>query len=177
MDDFSQTFRRFLHLDRKRQADALTPRELRLWMHFKRLLSEEFNPGSLESADQRESVRVPARVAASFGDVGELRDGLMTNMSRGGVFVATDQPLAIGSRFELCIRMDDTGEEFDVPVEVVSNNARPDRAVFRPGMGVRFCDVAPEVRARLDALYERTLLEVGEERASTCAERDTAAAG
>jgi uncharacterized protein (TIGR02266 family) len=163
VDDFSLAFRRFLHLDRKRKAGPLTPGELRRWLKLKRILNQEFTPArNFDGLDSRESVRVPARVGVSFRDLGELRECLMTNVSRGGVFIVTDDALDIGTRFELRILLEKTGESLDVPVEVVSQNARPDRATFERGMGVRFCEMKPQAREKLDELYELVLAQAGE---------------
>lgn len=163
MDDFSQQFRRFVFLDRKRAAGGLTPAELRRWMELKRRLNQEFASGGDPShAHKRESVRVPARVGVSFRSTGELQECVMTNLSRGGLFIATDSPLEIGARFELRIEMEKTGETVEVPVEVVSQNARPDRGTFESGMGVQFREMAPAAKAKLDQIYETTLRQAGE---------------
>jgi len=158
VDDFNLQFRRFLHLDRKRRGGGLTPGELRRWMKLKSILNQEFSPASdSDGLARRESVRVAARVGVSFRDLGQLRECLMTNVSRGGLFIATDNALDIGTSFELCIELEKTGEVMEVPVEVVSQNARPDRGTFELGMGVRFREMNPEVRSKLDELYELKL--------------------
>ena len=116
MDDFNQQFRRFLHLDRKRKGGGLTPHELRRWLQLKRVLNREFTPGSdPKGIQRRESVRVPARMAVSFRNLGDLRECLMTNLSRGGLFIATDSPLEMGTRFHLRIEMEKTRETIEVP--------------------------------------------------------------
>jgi uncharacterized protein (TIGR02266 family) len=163
VDEFSLHFRRFLYLDRKRTRGPLTPAELRRWLKLKRILNREFTPErNSEGLDSRQSVRVPAQVGVSFRDLGELRECLMSNVSRGGVFIVTDDALDIGTRFELRIQLEKTGESIDVPVEVVSQNARPDRATFEPGMGLRFCEMTPEAREKIDELYELVLAQAGE---------------
>ena len=93
------------------------------------------------------------------------------------MFVATDQLLEIGTRFQLSIRVAETGEQLEVPVEVVSHNARPDRAVFESGMGLRFCEMEPELRARFEALYDRALESFGQERVGAHAGRKAASGG
>jgi uncharacterized protein (TIGR02266 family) len=154
---------------------GLTPRELQRWMLLKRTLNQQFAPGAdAEKVHRRESLRVPARVGVSFRSLGELRECLMTNLSRGGLFVATDSPLEIGTRFELRIEMEKTGEIIEVPVEVVSQNARPDRGTFEPGIGVQFCEMPPAVRAKLDKLYEIVLKQAGERIASDRKAREPA---
>lgn len=158
MSDVTARFREFVQLDRRREAEGLTPEELDRWMLLKRFLNKRFSPGlSEERADQRHSVRVPARLTVSFRDTGELRNSLMTNLSRGGLFVATERPLEIGSSLELRIDVAETDDRIDVKVEVVSLNLSADLSRTRRGMGLRFVDPAPEIQRKLDELYEQQL--------------------
>jgi len=160
MDDVQTRFRQFLFLDRKRGTSGLTPDELRRWMKLKRILNQHFSPNaSYERVDRRESVRVPARLSVEFRDEGELRACLMTNLSRGGLFVETDKPCEIGTRLELVLRVEAGGEDLDVPAEVVSINARPDSAVPQHGMGLRFLEMKPDVAEKVEAWYQRKLQE------------------
>lgn len=160
MDDFNSRFRQFLYLDRKRSGESLSPAELRRWIKLKRILNQEFSPGaSYEHADRRMSVRVPARLGVTFRDPGELRACLMTNLSRGGLFVETDSPAEIGTRLLLVLQIEQSGETLEVPTEVVSINSRPDTAAQPRGMGLRFLEMKPEVAEKVDAFYERKLRE------------------
>ena len=163
MDDFHTQFRQFLYLDRKRAAEGLSPSELRRWLKLKRILNQKFSPNtSYERAERRESVRVPVRLRVSFTNLGELGASLMTNLSRGGVFIATDQPAEIGTRLELRLHIEDTGEEINVPGEVVSQNMGPNFESGQSGMGLRFLEMKPEVARKVEALYERKLKEAAE---------------
>jgi uncharacterized protein (TIGR02266 family) len=153
MSDVVLLFREFARLDRKRRR-GLSPSELQRWMLLKRRLVREFNPDvSDDQADRRASVRVPTRLVVSFGDLGELRRCWMTNLSRGGLFVATDEVLEIGARLVLRIGISQTGDEVEIPVEVASHNLGP-RFESQRGMGMRFLDMTPEVTKKLDDLYE-----------------------
>jgi len=160
MDDLHSRFQQFLYLDRKRAANELSPAELRRWIKLKRILNQQFSPGaSYEHVDRRDSVRVPARLAVTFRDVGELRGCLMTNLSRGGLFVETDSPAELGTRVQLGIQIEESGEKIDVPAEVVSVNARPGSAAQQHGMGLRFLEMKPEVAEKFETFYERKLRE------------------
>jgi uncharacterized protein (TIGR02266 family) len=160
VEDFYAQFRQFVYLDRKRAAEGLSPSELRRWLKLRRILNQEFSPNtSYERAERRESVRVPVRLRVSFTDLGELRESLMTNLSRGGVFIATDRPAEIGTRLELRLHIENTGEEIDVPGEVVAQNLGPQFESGRSGMGLRFLEMKPEVSRKVEALYERKLEE------------------
>lgn len=158
MKDAPGLFRAYMALDRKRCGAGLSPRELQRFIELKRQLSRHFTPGlSDEHADQRESVRVPARLAVSFSSLGRLVESLMTNLSRRGVFVATEHPLEIGTCVELRVQIEDTGELIEVPAEVVSCNPGPRLGNEPPGMGLRFHDAGPEVEQQIDRLYEKLM--------------------
>jgi Tfp pilus assembly protein PilZ len=100
----------------------------------------------------------PDRKRAAEGtDLRELRRSLLTNLSRGGVFITTDRPAEIGTRLELRLQIEDTGEEIDVPAEVVSRNLGPACESGQSGMRLRFLEMKPEEAQKVAALYERKL--------------------
>ena len=157
MRDVGARFREYAQLERKRAGGALSPQELERWSLLKRALNRNFSPGlSEDRADQRTSVRVPTRLKVSFGSHAKLRDSRMTNISRGGLFIATAHPFEIGTRFDLQIHVEETGSVLDVPVQVVCQNVGP-QFEANSGMGVRFLDLNPEQEKRLLDLYEKSL--------------------
>lgn len=158
MQDIGSRFREFAQLDKKRARDGLSPEELQRWTALKRLLEKKFSPGlGGNNAGRRASVRVPTRLAVHFGNVGELQQSLMTNVSRGGVFITTDHLLEMGSRFELRLGIGKRGKELVIPVEVVSHNVGPRLEKRQRGMGLRFLDLDPETKREVDELYEKAL--------------------
>ena len=158
MQDIASRFREFAQLDKKRARDGLSAQELQRWTLLKRLMQKKFSPGLRgDNADRRTSVRVPTQLAVQFGSVGELQQSLMTNLARGGVFIVTDHVVDIGTQFELRLAIGKRGKELVVPVEVVSHDIGPRSETAQGGMGLRFLDLEPEVRAEIDELYEKAL--------------------
>lgn len=156
MKDLPDRFREYVRLDRLRGGAGLSPAELKRWMMLKRQLSQHFSPGLPDAcADQRESVRVPTRLSVSFSTEGELARSLMANLSRRGVFVRTQHLLEIGSRFELCIHVDDPPQDIAIQVEVVSHNVGPSFGSCESGMGLRILEADDDVEKQLEELYER----------------------
>lgn len=154
--DVAMLFREYARLDRMRKT-GLTPTEQHRWSQLKRLLNQHFSPGLPPSrADQRESVRVPARIKVWFASDGALAQSLMTNLSRRGVFVETDHPLEIGSELELRIHVESSQRELVVPAVVVSHGIGPKLGVKR-GMGLRLGDLDPATDAQFTELYERVV--------------------
>lgn len=152
--DVGLLFREYVRLDRLR-ASGLSADELHRWRLLKRRLNQHFSPGLPdERADQRESVRIPARLRVSFSSDGALAQSLMTNLSRRGVFVETEHPLEIGTHLELCIHVERPARDLIVPAQVVSHGIGPDLGV-RHGMGLRLGDLDPEAERQFADLYER----------------------
>jgi branched-chain amino acid aminotransferase len=166
MQDVSSRFREYILLERRRDAEGLTPAELARWTLLKRFLSRRFSPEvSEEQTEERRSVRVPTKLAVAFRDREALRSSLMTNISRGGLFIATERPAEIGTVLELRIDISETGESIDISAEVVSLNVGPDFSKLERGMGLRFRATTEETQRKLDALYERKLKEASIESA------------
>jgi len=156
--DVPAQFREYVRLDRKQRAGGLSTAELERWMRLKRLLGKRFTPDLTdEQADQRASLRVPLRLRVDFRSVESLRGQVMTNISRGGLFIAVENPLAIGTRISLQLHIETTDERLELPVEVVSQNVGPHFEADMRGMGLRFLEMDPAVRERLEALYDESL--------------------
>ena len=161
--DVATRLREFSRLEKKRAERGLTPAELRRWVALKGMLNRSFSPGIGKArANERASVRVPTRLGASFETVGEIRRSLMTNLSRGGVFLRTEDLVDLGTRFELCIHIDESGEDIRVRVEVVSHNVGPGFGTDEHGRGLRFLDMDEATQKQVDELYERSLHQLSE---------------
>ncbi len=155
MADFQLLFREYMHLDRKRTGDGLTPHEYQRWRLLSLELGKRFSKGPPKGgSERRDSVRVPTRLKVSFKSPDAVSQALMTNISRGGLFVNTPFPPEPGTRLELKIRIESTAETLQVPVEVVSSNVGEGFKTGELGMGVRFLPMRDEVRKKLDDFYE-----------------------
>jgi len=149
--DIAGQFREYMHLERKQAADGLSVAELQRWSSLKAVLTSHFPPGlSREKASPRNSVRLNV----SFGTAGEISSSLLTNVSRGGIFVATASPLPIGTRLQLRLRIEDPAYEIEIEGEVVSHDLGAELAA-QPGMGIRFVGLSEDQRKAVDELYQR----------------------
>ncbi len=161
MSDTAANFRVFVFLDRKQAREGLSPSELVRWTALKRELAREFSgDADTQRAHQRSSLRLPTKLRVSFASLGALGQALITNLSRGGVFIATDHLLEIGTRVTLRLHVDQPGKDVEAQAEVVSQNLGP-RGDPKRGIGLRFVDAEPAVRHELDPLYERALEAAG----------------
>ena len=86
-------------------------------------------------------MRVPLDLSVNFESRGEIRKCLMKNLSAGGIFVATESPLPIGTPFNVHIRIEKTGEDVVLPGQVVSVGVSANLAEEQHGMGIRFVNL------------------------------------
>ena len=161
MTNLPAVFREYKRLERIRDEEGLSLDDHERWTALKRILTEHFRPGSGRAiADKQASLRVPARLRVEFGDRGALRECLMTNISRGGVFIATDDPLPIGTSLALRILVGGTGGTLELAGEVVSVNTGADLKTSVNGMGVSFSVSSDADAALVKDLYRKAMTEV-----------------
>ncbi len=90
-----------------RKAGGLSPADLAHWSQLKSTLNRHFQPDVQEKhAKSPASVRVPLALNVCFESRGEVGDCLMTNLSTGGIFIATESPLPIGTPFNVRIQVE-----------------------------------------------------------------------
>ena|SRR5579871_867550 len=93
-------------------------------------------------------------------------DGFITdwavNISRGGIFINTRNPLAVGTTVRLIISLPDTAFPFDLTGRVMRVNEFDNPSNQVPGMGIEFVDVDDEKRARIERFVERLRKELPE---------------
>ncbi len=86
-------------------------------------------------------------------------DGFITdwavNISKGGLFINTRNPLAVGTTVRLIISLPDTAFPFDLTGRVMRVNEFDNPSNQVPGMGIEFVDVDDEKRARIERFVER----------------------
>ena len=158
MSDMPGLLRAFLALDTRRKADGLSPADMARWSQLKNALHRHFEPNVEDQhAQSRASVRVPLSLNVDFESRGEVRKCLMKNLSAGGIFVATESPLPIGTPFNVRIRLERTGEEIELPGEVVSVEVSANLAEEERGMGIRFVNLDEAQREQVAELYEHAI--------------------
>jgi len=164
MSDMPGLLRAFLALDKRRKAGGLSPSEMARWSQLKSALNRHFQPDLHEKhAQSRASVRVPMSLNVDFESRGEVRKCMMKNLSAGGIFVATESPLPIGTPFNVRIRIEKTGEEIELPGEIVSVGVGADLAHNEHGMGIRFINLSEAQQQQVTELSEQAMRKAIEE--------------
>lgn len=154
MANMPAIFREYKRLDKLREDAGLSIVELERWTQLKRILATHFKPaidGGV--ADKQASLRIPSRLRVGYESFGELRQCLMTNISRGGVFIACPRPLPIGTTLVLRIEIGESEQMLELPGEVASVNTGADMRSEERGMGIRFSSLSEEQQAQVKELY------------------------
>ncbi len=95
---------------------------------------------------KRKHVRIPVALQVSYLKRGDLQKDLVTNLSPGGLFVRTTQPLDIGTEVDLEVLIGNEETPIHVRGKVIW--LRPS-AEQPPGMGIQFTGVMGEVLMEL----------------------------
>jgi Tfp pilus assembly protein PilZ len=153
-------------LERKRVCDGVTPLEYQRWRELEEKLTNQiFQSAERQGTDRRRHVRVPTKLLVQYRTRDNLKDAIVRNVSKGGLFINTPFPPAVGTTFVLIIQIDVTGESVEVPCEVVTNHvtrdgpAAPDAESTSDqlGMGVKFIGLGTEQRRAVELLFAAAL--------------------
>lgn len=106
--------------------------------------------------DGRAYPRVPARLRVGWTSSQDFLSAWSENISRGGIFIATENPPALREVVELSVELPDGGPPVKTHAEVVhcvtAEQARANGTVA--GAGLQFLDAEEDFRERLDACIE-----------------------
>lgn len=104
-------------------------------------------PPAESRAQQRASLLVKVRYSTPEGKRLESR---ATGIGGGGLFIESTAPLRVGTELVIELALPDRPVEWLQAKGTVSWVCpKSDQYTFFPGMGVRFSEIAPEVRARI----------------------------
>jgi type IV pilus assembly protein PilZ len=102
--------------------------------------------------DRRVHARYDTSVTVDYANGDTFLFAYLKDISEMGIFIRTEEPLAIGTRLRLRFHIDDS-DPLVLDGEVAWIN--PMRAAgenINPGMGVRFIRLTPELREQMVAL-------------------------
>ncbi len=103
------------------------------------------------SADNRRvHERLPAIIRVNYESAGAMRSDYVQNISRGGLFVATDEPFEIGQHIVLQLVSPGSRQGVPVPCEIRWVGARGAPPVR--GIGVQFDLADPVTRTRVEQM-------------------------
>lgn len=114
-------------------------------------------------ADRQSHARAPVQFIVEYTRESERGHGTCLNLSRGGMFIATDRPTSPGSEVSLFFTLPGVSRPFSVLARVMWKREEEARPNTTPGMGVQFLDPKPSEGALIGSVVDRL-----------CGERPTA---
>ncbi len=110
---------------------------------------------SKQSPQNRKHPRAPIELRVDYKKLNSFFADYTKNISKGGTFIKTDKPLAIGTRFLFKLTVPHQTAAFELLGEVVwSKTESPD-----PGMGIRFIYADDAQRTQFESVVEKLMEE------------------
>jgi len=103
----------------------------------------------------RAQPRVPIELRVDYKKLNSFFADYTKNISKGGTFIKTDKPLAIGTRFLFRLTIPHREAPFEVLGEVVWSKTEPPE----PGMGIRFIYEHDTQRSEFESIVEQLMEE------------------
>ncbi len=109
---------------------------------------------SQDISERRSDRRLPIRVLVEYECVEDFLVDFTANISIGGMFIKTDKPLAVGTRFRLRFKLPDDDEPIDTVAEVRWVLPPEEAGPMAAGMGICFEDLSAGDRKKVEKLLE-----------------------
>ena len=107
----------------------------------------------MEDKDRRQQTRVPTTLEIMSSHSGIISSSRVTNLSIGGAFIATDNPLPVDETFSMQIQLPGVAAIMTVDARVVWTKSVS--AAAKAGMGIEFANILPEHQENLAAFLEQ----------------------
>ena len=111
----------------------------------------------------RKSERLQHELLVAYRTVDGFITDWAVNISRGGLFINTRNPLALGSVVRLIISLPDAAFPFDLTGRVIRVQPFDPAVDQMSGMGLEFIDIDEEKMVRLERFVDRLRKELPDE--------------
>lgn len=120
-----------------------------------------------EKQDKPKSARKADRLHHELLVAYPTEDGFITapatNISKGGLFINTQNLLAVGTTLKLILSLPDSASPLNLTGKVSRVNEVDSATSSGPGMAIEFLDVDDEKKARIERFVERLRKELPDE--------------
>jgi len=107
-----------------------------------------------EGRDRRNNTRVESRFLVEYETVEDFLIDYTSNMSIGGLFIRTREPLPVGTRFKMRFRVEGHLDPVEVMGQVCWIQQVGGPGPLQPGMGVQFTEMAEQDLTRIQAMLK-----------------------
>lgn len=108
-----------------------------------------------KSKNSRRHPRAPIELRVDYKKLNSFFADYTKNISKGGTFIKTNKPLAIGTQFLFKLTIPRRDEPFELLGEVVWSKSEGGE----PGMGIRFIYADDAQRTAFEAIVEKLMEE------------------
>jgi uncharacterized protein (TIGR02266 family) len=105
--------------------------------------------------NKRKAARLHHEIPVAYRSVGSFLTDWATNISRGGMFINTRNPLPVGTEVRILVQIPGASFPFELEGRVTRTTEFDNNANLVPGMGVEFTAIAQERQHELDAFVKR----------------------
>ncbi len=105
--------------------------------------------------NQRRADRLHHELLVAYRTVDGFITDWAVNISKGGIFINTRKPLAVGTLVRLIISLPDAAFPFDLTGRVTRVHEYDNSTNLVPGMGLEFVDVDEDKRIRIERFVDR----------------------
>ncbi len=105
--------------------------------------------------NKRRAERLENELSVTYRTVDGFISDWATNISRGGLFINSRDPLPVGTVVRLIISLPDTAFPFHLAGRVVRVVAPDNAGNEAPGMGIEFIEADEEKRGRIARFVEK----------------------
>lgn len=113
--------------------------------------------------ERRRFIRIPKKFKLVYSTPKAFVEHYLSNIGQGGVFIPTNAPLEAGTQCDLKIVLPDGKAEIEVFCEVTWHQKEEvvtPEGISLAGMGVKFLNLSPEARERIDAICKEREKEI-----------------
>lgn len=105
--------------------------------------------------ENRTTPRIETNIDILFRESGAFIKSYMLNVSNGGLFLKTENPLPLDSPVTLRMKLPGDTEPMEIQGCVVWSNPRAKNNSFPSGMGIQFIKISPEYKQRIEAFVDQ----------------------
>ena len=102
-------------------------------------------------AERRKDLRIDVNIKVDYSTKGMFVSNYVTNLSKGGVFIQTNDPLPIQSQIHLTMILPDFNIKIEAQGKVTwTYDIKKGTSSIVPGMGIKFTDLPEQHRALIE---------------------------
>jgi len=105
--------------------------------------------------DNRRHIRTPVILRVDYRNVDKFFTSFAENLSEGGIFISTTNPLTPGTTLLLEFVLPDSSLKVRTRAEVMWSRKVPKSPGKKRGMGIKFEELSREDRAKINIMIER----------------------